>query len=237
MLLVLELSATVRTVEEEGLTVSTPMLSHFSFSTEYIPSLFRTFQLLSTRFTLAFFLSMFHTAWMNAGLVWACLTLFGVEGGSTSMLDLALFVLAIWARLTVSSFGHRRYFLATKPFLHQLSLFINRHSWTYCALRTVFEFAFEILSCKAVAVVVKAYLAFASLVQFDSADICGARVELEMVTVFLVMLLPVLHHEAPRAAWIGALDNQSVVDGHAILVQRHKLFYFHHTTHSALDHI
>ena len=43
----------------------------------------------------------------------------------------------------------------------------------------------------------KAYFAFASLVQFNSANICMALKELKMVAVVLVVLLPFLHHEAP----------------------------------------
>ena len=121
MLLVLKLSATVRTVEEEGLAVSTPMLSHLNFSTEGLPSLLRTFQLLSTWFIPAFFYSVFHTTWMNAVFFGTCLTLFCVEGGSTSMLNFALFVLAFGAGLTVSSFDRRRLFPTTLPLLHQLS--------------------------------------------------------------------------------------------------------------------
>ena len=68
MLLVLKLSATVRAVEEEGLTVSTPMLSYFSFRTVSLTSLFGTFQLLSTWLPLTLF-SMLDTTRMNAGFI------------------------------------------------------------------------------------------------------------------------------------------------------------------------
>ena len=68
-----------------------------------------------------------------------------------------------------------------------------------------------------------AYFAFAILVQLDSTDIGVALEVIEMVAVFLIMLIAILHHKASRAARIGALYNQSFVDGHAIRVQRHKL--------------
>ena len=46
----------------------------------------------------------------------------------------------------------------------------------------------------------KAYLAFASLVQFNSTDIGVALEVFKIAAVILVVLLPILHHEAPRAA-------------------------------------
>ena len=118
MLLVLKLSATVGTVEEEGLTVSTPMLSYFSFRTVFNFSLSSTFQLLSTWLPLAFFLSMLDTTRMNAGYICSWFTLFSVESGTASMLYFALFVLAFGAWLTVFSFSHRRLFPTTFSFLH-----------------------------------------------------------------------------------------------------------------------
>ena len=45
-----------------------------------------------------------------------------------------------------------------------------------------------------------AYFAFAILVQLDSTDIGVALEVLKIAAVILVMLLPILHHEAPRAA-------------------------------------
>ena len=53
----------------------------------------------------------------------------------------------------------------------------------------------------------KAYLTFAGLVQFNSANIGVALEVLEMAAVVFVMLLPILHHEASGAARIGALYN------------------------------
>ena len=53
----------------------------------------------------------------------------------------------------------------------------------------------------------KAYLAFASLVQFNSANIGVALEVLKMAAVVLVMLLPILHHEASSAVRVRALYN------------------------------
>ena len=63
------------------------------------------------------------------------------------------------------------------------------------------------MSGKAVAVMMLADFAFASLVQLNLADIGVTLEELEVVAVILVMKVSILDHEASRAALVGALDN------------------------------
>ena len=124
MLLVLELSATVGTVEEEGLTVFTPVVSHFILRPELLPSLPGTLHLHSTGLHLAFF-AVFHTAWVKADLIRSWFTFLGIVIGSTSVPHLASFIRAFRARLTVSSLGRRRQFPTALHLLNPLSLLIS----------------------------------------------------------------------------------------------------------------
>ena len=121
------------------------------------------------------------------------------------MPNLALFVHAFGARLTVSSLD-RCLIPATLLLFYPLSLLIS-YRLALCALSIALQFTFKILSGKAVAVMMLADFALASLVQLNPADIGVALEELEVAAVILVMKVPLLDHEASRTALVRALDN------------------------------